>query len=743
MKKYFNFAYVGAIALLGASGFTACSSEEELVETPQEEPQVEQAPDSPNYNPRTGEVGVDFVMNVATGNSGTTKMSQANAQASLTNAFRGIGNAVFMTFSQKNGGGDLTDGKNLAAAATAAKKYDFGTVLTAGALDPDGDGSSVPKSRRVLELALPTETNTLLFWGKAIKSGTSKQQGSVTTVMNQNLSNISFTVDRRIPTGDAQGGETSFLQHENFVATLLNKLVDSRADYNVTYDAVEYSITNFGWKDYVTWNGSKLVRKETFNWGGEDHPITPLGEIMADAFIAMNTIYEGETRAGSGPAVATTLSDLYDAIQHVASANPTSGGEALTKAVASSILSLIAQMVSPSSHKWTTNINDLKTLSGLPAGQTSLIVDLNNFPQVTFNVPQGATVLKMTIDNKTVDADRTFTYAYNNAIPAYAMDGDVTATFDPRNYRYPVELCYFGNSPIRVTNDAHVPADYPDGTTSWDNDANWTGWTANSHVFSSTRSVAMQQNINYGTALLQTTVRYGANTLYDNNDAIQYRNTGHHEANKAITVTPGMFTWTGVLVGGVEPEVGWNYIAKAETPTYSSYIYDNDLPSTAVPASGKSEANYTLVWDNWNPNQKANKQNVVYIALEFVNNSGIDFWGMHNLIRAGQTFYITGKLDPDKEGSASPLSTTDRSEGITWPTKYSLPPYNADGSTITERRIFIQDYKTIADFVIGENSLKSALVDVPDLRSSQISLGLSVDLEWQSGLNFEEVILGQ
>ena len=369
-----------------------------------------------------------------------------------------------------------------------------------------------------------------------------------------------------------------------------------------------------------------------------------------------------------------------------------------------------------------------------------MIEDLNDFPLNSFNVPQGAAVLKMAIDNKLSDASRKFTYSYDNAIPSYAMNGDVNSTFNPLNYLYPVELCYFGNSPIRVTNDPHVTADYPDGTTDWDDDENtkWSGWTKNGHVLSSTRSVAMQQNINYGTALLETTVRYGASTIYDNNHAIQDARKGVNEPNKAITVTPGLFNLTGVLVGGVEPTVGWDYIVKSDEPTYASYIYDNNLPSTAIPASGKSTANYTMVWDNWNPGQKGLKQNVVYIALEFVNHAG-DFWGAKNLIRDGQTFYITGKLDPDKAG----LSTEDRSDGITWPTKYALPPYNTDGSTIKERRIFIQDYKTVADFVIGANSLQAALVDVPDLRASQISLGWSVDLEWQAGLSFEEVILGQ
>ena len=124
---------------------------------------------------------------------------------------------------------------------------------------------------------------------------------------------------------------------------------------------------------------------------------------------------------------------------------------------------------------------------------------------------------------------------------------------------------------------------------------------------------------------------------------------------------------------------------------------------------------------------------------------------MNNMIRKGATFYISGKLDPD--GTITPASAGDKSLGIDWPLErsaakvdgkfhYALPPYDNNGNTIKERRIFIQDYMTTADFVIGVNSLKYALVEVPDLRSSQISLGLSVDLKWQTGLNFDEVILG-
>jgi len=54
----------------------------------------------------------------------------------------------------------------------------------------------------------------------------------------------------------------------------------------------------------------------------------------------------------------------------------------------------------------------------------------------------------------------------------------------------------------------------------------------------------------------------------------------------------------------------------------------------------------------------------------------------------------------------------------------------------------MQDYMTTANFVIGENSLKHAYLTVPDLRYSALTLGLSVDINWETGLVFNNVIVG-
>lgn len=741
MKKYFNFAFLSAIALAGTFGITACSSSDDLA-----------AETNPNYNPDTKEVAVDFVMNVATGNSGSTRMTSANTQAELSEKFRGIEKAALMAFSLTN------DGKNVATAASANKYYDMGTIMGAEAIDPDGTGST-PKSRRVVELSLPTGTNTLMFWGKAIKTTSdnhlgNNQQGAIDWTMNKNLSNIEFTLRRRIPASTTDpAGETAFKQYENLIADVLTRLLEKKYACHATYSETDYD-ENRAWKDYITMSGNDLVRKDN---------LSPLGEILADAFISLNTFKTNEVRAGSGPSVAMMLGDLYDVVNTVANANPTSSSEAITKVFATHLKADLNTLVDTNQKTWQQTINNIKGLSGKTAEEQATAYalvtrDLNDFPRTIFNVPQGATTLKLTITNKDDDATRTFKYDYNQTIPTYAMNGAAGGQFNPLNYRYPAELCYFGNSPVRVTDDSHVTTDYPDGTANWDADASWaagatgTGskeWKKNGHVLSSTRSVAMQENINYGTALLKTTVRYGADVLKDNNKAMH-----PGEEDNSITVGAGTFTLTGILIGGVEPTVGWNYIAKAAAPEYKSFIYDPDLPSTAIPANGdKSTPNYTLVWDNWNVacHNSNTKQNVVFCALEFQNNSGQNFWGMNNMIRNGATFYISGKLDPD--GTIAVADAADKSKGIEWPlarnasmvdgkSYYALPPYDDNGNTIKERRIFIQDYMTTADFVIGANSLKSALVEVPDLRSSQISLGLSVDLKWQTGLNFDNIILG-
>ena len=299
------------------------------------------------------------------------------------------------------------------------------------------------------------------------------------------------------------------------------------------------------------------------------------------------------------------------------------------------------------------------------------------------------------------------------------------------SYYYPPELLYFGNSPLRISNQEHKPEGYPDGVANWDDDKNWdtSTWTKNSHVTSATQSVAMVNDINYGTSLLKTTVSFGSSILRDNNHAIQKDKdptiTEEDEPDKRITADAGLFQLNGVLIGGQWKQVGWNFLPKGDK---QGYVYDCDIASPDIPTPA-STPNYTLVFDNYNALMA--KQDKVYVALELINN-GEMFFGEHGMIPHGGIFYLIGELDPNKAGLEKP----------TWPQHHPLPPYNADGSSIETARVFMQDYMTTANFVIGENSLKHAYMTVPDLRYSALTLGMSVDINWSTGIDFGDVILG-
>ena len=299
---------------------------------------------------------------------------------------------------------------------------------------------------------------------------------------------------------------------------------------------------------------------------------------------------------------------------------------------------------------------------------------------------------------------------------------------------YPAELLYFDNSSLRVNDTEKKPADYPNGVNPWDTEATWTagGWT-NGAVTSTTRSVAVKNNINYGVAMLQTKVALDGTSFKDNRSGVIPSESDQTLSEDDVK----QFKLTGVLIGGQNHQLGWNYLFKENASTDWDYvIFDNQINGTGAIPTPAGEENYTLVFDNCRANATTgaigqSDQTDVLVALEFENTSK-DFYGRGNMIRYGGKFYLVGKLELGAKAIAD----------ANWPAYYAIPPYDGSGATTKISRVFIQDFMTTATFKIGENSLKNAFVTVPDLRSSQTSLGLSVDLKWQTGLSFEYT-LGQ
>lgn len=756
MKKQSIYALISAIALSGAIGLASCTS------SSADEAEVNP---NPGYNPVTGDVPVQFVFNLAAGSaqSGTRQTADA-AQADDDQAFRGIEDTHIMCFEQDG------NGKFLASPTTATRDFDMARVATAASL-------SSTNSTRVLEMSLPLRTNTVVFYGRAItdrtKSNYKNQYGYLDGYhVEKNLDNTYFQLGRRL----TESGKVQLVEIEHMLAAILTCIMETNlgspnvqsgdgVQYPYGWDIVQksdthpnginYSINNTKWSQYV-YDKTEANRKSPLD---SNVPMTPLEEFLAKAYYEITHIESGEMRNASAPALLSTITDLWSNINHVRCASPTSEYEAVAKYMAQLIHEEISKYftgtvndtggpVTGVGFQTITYITDKlvadsywpgdesnKPKSGDFGSITSFSKDdLKVFPE-TFDLPQGATHIEFNTDTKM--------FSYLETFRTGAV-GDVTFKVD--DYYYPAELLYFGNSPVLVSNKENKAGDYPKTTDDWHKLTDLPFWNPTAEadkwklegVKASTRSVAMKNDINYGTALLATSVGYvSGKILKDNNKAIQLRDYGVEEDDNEITPTAQSFILKGIVIGGQYPIVGWNYLPKVilsddqENPTNTNinngWIYDKVMASNgAIPASGTSDPTYTLVFDNYKAGENA--QDKVYVALELQNNTGKGFFGAHNLIPNGSNFYLVGLLDPAHP--TTPISS--------WSDFHALPPYNNSDNTCNRvQRVFIQDHKTVVNFKLGETSLKSAYLTVPDLRSSSVTLGLSVDMKWETGLNFD------
>jgi len=697
MKKNFQFALLSAIAFVGTLGFTACSSDDGM--------DSGNETINPNYDAKTGLVKSQFVLNIAS-NAQSTRSTATTVQAGGEN-FRGIDNTLLFAF--KTSGKGFIDATS--AAAAAANRYDLGTVAAANSLDNDGSNS-----HRILELAMPTGTDAMLFYGKAIKSSTDKDEevGKVTySIPASTATAFHFDLNTRV------GANTAKFEHTaQILAAIMTKIVNVSGTYTVVKN------------DYPSWTGSDgdvlTSTWKDLNPTTQARTLTPLEEILYKAFKTLTTYGAEELRGGSAHAIHTTVKDLYSVTIKVANAIPTSPYEELAKHLAQAINTQINNYFTASETEAVVNfkgIDNIKSAMGTSWNNDwndVVTTEIQNFPITTFNIPEGAAQLVYTASTNT----------FSHKHPGASLLDKNTST-NPDAYTFPAELMYYCNSDVRTSDKEKTSSTgYPNGVANWDTAGSWDSDWSGTSVTSSTRATAMKKNVNYGVALLKSTVQIkeGLTSLEDNRKAL---NPG--ETNKSFTPANLDITWTGVIVGGQPASVDWQFLPT--TTGFDKLVYDNrvtgDAAGTAVPktAGSASAPNYTILFDNYTT---VATQNKVRVALQFVNN-GEDFWGRDNLVRKGQTFYLVAELDPTgKEILAA-----------NWDTYYQVPPLDANGKSTKTTRVFVQDYMTTANFKFTADdtnhtsSLQDAYVTIPDLRSSQLSFGLSVDLDWRPGLEFD------
>ena len=740
--------------------------------------QREQLEPNPLYNAETKEVTAQFVLNIeAPGQDAQTKMTADMVQQN--NNFRGIHSVHIYTYATGTSSGTPYVLNSDGWTDANSKDFPLGTLYATGTINNTGDNNATSSSNRILQLSIPVGTDAVLFYGKALNADNpttaqNKERGRMLADFNKNPKDIEFKVYRRI-------GEDSDVKDYDATARLMIFVINRIMGANVPagdYDATYKNLPAISWKELgalYEYTNNLYDNRFSVPSTTPKTQMEPLDEILGKAYSTFSYIKSTEYRAGSSDAIKSMMSSMWNVILPISTtATPTNEGEANAKRLAVEIerrmdhyfednwdyktIDKIKAIVLDADKMKNENLSESEWAALCwdtqnPAGDnfnissyTGRARNLNNYPYLDFNIPEGAAQLAYS------PTTGEFSYLHPNK----PLVNPSATSFEPRKYVYAPELTYYVNSPVRV-NSTLLSSDnlstlYPNGTDNWSTDDQWPASWSLGKVSSSTKSVAVRDNINYGVALLKTSValQSGVTKLSDNRFAL----SGEKEVDQTFTIdgTHHPIALTGVLVGGVNPRYDWQFLRK-----YSSYdttsqpmdfsqfdgvIYDDQLPSSLVPTPAGSE-NYTLVYDNYNSSDggEADDQNNVYIALEFQNVSGLPFWGRENLIPDKGKFYLVAQIS----------NTEARQNSITWPTDHQIPPvYGVDEETVPTGknpgeskqipRVFIQDFLTTAVFKLSEDALKNAYYTMPDLRTSNMSLGLSVDLAWEAGYVVDDLV---
>lgn len=623
---------------------------------------------NPNYDAEKGTVKTQFVINVA--NTAQTKATADDVQAEATNKFRGMeGIRLFMSKGYMN------------AAGTEYIPYETNyiydlkdyTPLYSAANLTSAESITADNSRRVYEMVMPTGVDNMVFYAKAPATTGSDivypfNTGEATSDTPADPTTKSATNFELVPITT----ETTVFS-SNASATALLKILNDVAGVTSWYTADDVTLAT-ALNNFV--NTEAIATSAT----------TTTVELL---------------RQGSADAVKRTMEDLYKIV------------EKRTDAVSTAIK---AAILGESNANFTATASTETTPAKLTYANTNI---QTNFP-ADLGLPVGAAQVKCTVTK----TDGVITSAVFSWVSPSSTLG-TAASLDYAKLRFPPVLCYWADSPIRVSNTEGVedePDFYPNGVTNWNsNDAwtsakgNWLAWATHKAITKDTRAVALKNNVLYGTALAKYTVQLKAEKLNDNRKALV-----PHLSDQEITVA-SKFKVKGILIGGQPNKVAWNFIPYDSDR--SAVIYDNVVNHTNAITTSASNPFYTMVFDNYN---SSGTQDDVVFALELENNAG-DFYGKDNIIYDGGTFYLCGKMK--KSDLAATYADLTTLQGL----GYRIPPVATDGTMSIVPRIFMQDFVTTVTVTLGDNALKNAYATIPDLRPINMYFGLSVDLSWKAG----------
>lgn len=587
---------MGAIALVGAVGFTACSSDDDLT-----------APQNPTFDGES--VKTQFAINIPYGGGNGTRMSEDATQGDGASAtFNGM-QSIYL----------------LPLTATGADGSTFNSIIPLPAFTVfDGSSSNY---KLYNDVNIPVGTTNFLFYGIGEPTDKPANEEPINKFIDGSL-------ESTLPK-TASAGEVKFN---------LERILTG---------------TEFGTPQTKLLDVLNNVAKANIDEGKKKWSHQSAGTDLGDLYASYITL-----KGGSANSIKLTMEELYNAVNGLATAATESDEKNIAIAIQGAIDDYFTVNGNAAPYTLTWNISDPSNIASYPTN---------------LNVPEGAAQVKWN------DGKSAFEYVTNATV------GASDKTLNVYNLCYPASLAYFVNTPLKSTTEKNVT--WPNTATNWEKEQ-WDDWA--DAVSASTQTVALEKNIQYGVANLNTTVKCKTSTLEDNASVIA---KDKYSANQHIVVPADGFKVTGLLVGGQPDCASWDM-----TPfdnNFTMTVYDNSLTDIYAKYNAVSNTNYTLLLDN----TVESDHKTVNIALELENSSGSDFYGVEGKIAKGAKFYLVAQLNPT-EGTGAALSD-----------------------------VFVQDYVTTANLII--TSLKNAYVTIPDLRSSELVLGLSVDLTWKTGLTFK------
>ena len=735
MRTLFKVSLAGAIALAAAVG---CNKEVQY---------------NPNYNSETKEVTTEFVLSVNTGTP-STRMNATNVQRNTN--FLGIDGAHILAYSTDISRPSFEpEAFVLNPSATAARDFDLGTLFSNGSINAGTNQTA--SSNRIVQLKVPVDVDAILFYGKGINATPSSATGKLTYNVATTPSATHFDLVQRLE----QEKMDSYNRTGDLLVFMINRIIStnlaamtSTETYSASGDPKDPK-TQYNGLDAISWPGL-----------GADYDVpakrvlmTPLEEILGAAYSTVTKIETNEYRAGSSAAVKSILTSLIDVVKSVQTANPTSNAEANACRLADAIMQRAGRYlnltVSPITYLGLSSIKENVITNAASTGiadeaawdaKFSGVTDIAGYPHSQFHIPDGAAQMSF----------NTTSGEFEHQNPNQALVTPNTS-FLPQNYLYPAQLAYYVNSPINtLTTDATADS-FPNGVNPWDDTSNtgiWKskGWNFNSRVQSNTRGIAVRNNINYGVAMLESKIAIDPSiSVFKDNKAAKANDTKDNE----IPVNNHHLTLVGILVGGQVRTADWQFLPKVTSGSeFINVVYDDEIASSTIPTP-TGLANYTLVLDNYNKTLADNAQSLVRVALEF-KNEGDPFWGRDNIIPKDGIFYLCAELPVATATNSDPNNGPLVGNLPNWSDagKYAIPPVygvqygestpeevevptgKVAGHSKQVNRIFIQNFVTSVTFTLGENSLKNAYVSIPNLASTQMSLGLSVDINWHTGYTY-------